>query len=99
MKINVCVTAPAILKIKATGDFANYVYTVDPVTANVTGDPEILNALPDYIHDMGNAGLGVHTVVISAEELAYPEGVQLENDEIVVTVRISKAVASPQTEK
>lgn len=99
MKINVCVTAPAILKIKAAGDFTNYVYTVDPVTANVTGDPEILNALSDYIINMGNAGVGVHTVEISAEELAYPEGVQLEKDKIVVTVRITEAPTVTQPVK
>ena len=99
MKINVSVTAPVVLKIKATGSTPNYIYTVDPVTANVIGDPEMLNALSDYIIDMGDKGVGEYKVTITAEKLAYPEGVKLEADEITVTVRITEGapVTPPMT--
>lgn len=96
MKINVVVTAPVALKIKATGSVPNYIYTVDPVTANVIGDPEMLNALSDYIIDMGDMGVGEHQVHITAEQLAYPEGVKLEEDVITVIVRITETAAAIQ---
>ncbi len=97
MKINVAVTAPVVLKIKATGSTPNYIYTVDPVTANVIGDPEMLNALSDYIIDMGGAGLGDHKIVITADMLAYPEGVKLEEHEITVVVHITEAATITPT--
>ncbi len=96
MKIHVSVKAPVVLKIKAIGNFANYIYTVDPVTTNVIGDPEMLNALSDYIIDMGDKGVGDHEVIITAEQLGYPEGVKLEAGEIAVTVHITESVATTQ---
>ncbi len=97
MKINVSVKAPVALKIKAAGNFANYIYTVDSVTAYVIGDPEMLNAISEYIIDMGDAGVGEYTVTVTAEDLAYPEGVRLEQDEITVTVKITETVISTPT--
>lgn len=97
MKINVSVKAPVALKIKASGNFANYIYTVDPVTAYVIGDPEMLNAISDYIIDMGDKGVGTYTETITAEMLAYPEGVKLEQEEITVTVKITETIISTPT--
>lgn len=98
MKIIVSVTAPAVLKIRAVGNNPSYNYAVDAVTANVVGDPEMLSGLPDYIIDMENRDIGVHQVSLKAEELGFPDGVRLEDEQIYVIVRITEKVtpAKPQ---
>ncbi len=98
MTVNVAVTALVPLKIKAEGSNANYIYSVDQITAKVVGDPDMLNSLSDYIIDVDKLGLGigVHNIDIMAEDLGYPEGVQLKDKKITVTVRITeKPIATP----
>lgn len=97
MKINVSVKAPVALKIKAAGNFSNYIYAVDPVVANVIGDPEMLNAISEYIIDMGDRGVGVYTMTVTAEDLAYPDGVRLEEEQVTVIVKITETVVTNQS--
>ncbi len=90
MNINAIVTALVPLKIKAIGSNQNYTYEVLPISANVTGDPEILNSLSDYVIDVEDRGVGEYEYTISAEQFKYPEGVKLVDESVTVTVVITE---------